>query len=100
MSYEYNIVVIDEYGNYTRTIEKSSLSIDEFATFKLNEGYDYNLTIGYILLLTKHRINFKIQDVLKPDEIDSESWDYEKNTYGEYWNTYREYWSEIPATNL
>lgn len=88
MTYEYNIVVFDEYGNYTRTTEQSSLSLDKFATSKLNEGYSHNLIIGYILALTKYPINVKIQDILKPEEIDSEAWNYEKVAYGEYWKTY------------
>jgi hypothetical protein len=83
----YHIVIYDESGNYTRTTEYSTLNDNEFAQSKMEEGYIYNRIIGFILLLTKYNINVKIQDILTLDESDSEVWEYEKNTYGEYWNT-------------
>jgi len=83
----YHIVIYDESGNYIRTTEYSTLNDNEFAQSKMEEGYIYNRIIGFILLLTKYNINVKIQDILTLDESDSEVWEYEKNTYGEYWNT-------------
>ena len=83
----YHIVIYDESGNYTRTTEYSTLNYNELAQSKMEEGYIYNLIIGFIFVLTKYNINIKIQDILTPDESDSEVWEYEKNTYGEYWNT-------------
>jgi hypothetical protein len=84
---DYHVVFYDESGNYTRTTEYSTLNYNELAQSKMEEGYIYNLIIGFILVLTKYNINVKIQDILTPDESDSEVWEYEKNTYGEYWNT-------------
>ena len=86
---DYHIVIYDESGNYTRTTEYSTLDDNEFAKSKMKEGYIYNRIIGFILVLTKYNINVKIQDILTPDESDSEVWEYEKNTYGEYWDTSR-----------
>jgi hypothetical protein len=86
--YSYDIVIFNRKGKFTRTIEHSSLNLNEFSTSKLNEGYAYNLILGHIFLLSKYQINVKIQNVLKLKELNSEIWKYEKNIYGEYWNTY------------
>lgn len=76
---DYHIVIYDESGNYTRTTEYSTLDDNEFAKSKMKEGYIYNRIIGFILVLTKYNINVKIQDILTPDESDSEVWEYEKH---------------------
>jgi hypothetical protein len=82
---DYHVVIYDEFGNYTRTTEYSILNDYEFVQSKMKEGYIYNRIIGFILVLTKYNINVRIQDILTPDESNSEVWEYEKNTYGEYW---------------
>ena len=86
---DYHIVIYDEFGNYTRTTENSTLDKNDFAQSKIEQGYVYNWIIGYIMLLTKYNINVKIQNILTLNESDSEAWNYEKTAYVEYWNTFK-----------
>jgi hypothetical protein len=83
----YTIVVYDKFGNFTKTKEESNLNINEYIKCKKEEGYEYNIIIGYIILLTKYNIDVKISDALDEDDINSETWKYEKKFFGNYWKT-------------
>jgi|LauGreDrversion4_2_1035121.scaffolds.fasta_scaffold2463011_1 hypothetical protein len=83
----FDVIVFDQFGNFTRTLENSDFNESEFAELKRDEGYSYNWIIGHIILLTKYHINIKISDVLTSDEQKSSSWKIEKEMFGEYWKT-------------
>jgi len=87
MDNSYTIVVYDKFGNFTKTKEKTHLNINEYIESKKEEGYTYNVIIGYIILLTKYNIDVKISDALDEDDINSETWKREKKFFGNYWKT-------------
>jgi hypothetical protein len=87
MDNSYTIVVYDKFGNFTKKRERSNLNFNEYITCKKEEGYVYNIIIGYIILLTKYNIDVKISDALEEDDINSETWKHEKKFFGNYWKT-------------
>ena len=83
----FDVVVFDQYGNFTRTSEDSDFNDSEFAEIKSEGSYSYKWIIGYILLLTKYHIKVNISDILTSNEKKSNLWNYEKEKFGEYWIT-------------
>ena len=80
MDNSYTIVVYNQFGNFTKTKEKTHNT-------EKKEGYAYNVIIGYIILLTKYNIDVKISDALDEDDINSETWKRENFFFGNYWKT-------------
>lgn len=85
MIQECKIVIYDENSNFTMT--KEELNLNDFIKIKTNEGYTYNIIIGYIILLTKYNIHIDITDVLDDNDINTEIWKSEKKYFGSFWNT-------------